>query len=139
MEMDRQFLERLNKNTLYSATGIRAVNAAKGEARFVLETAPELCWPFSDQPHGGILFTLMDTAMASAVFSELGPGRSCTTVDSYIQYTSPAKDAPFTCVARTTHRTGRMSFVRAEIFDARGGLLATGQGTFRIIREDFEP
>jgi acyl-coenzyme A thioesterase PaaI-like protein len=75
--------------------------------------------------------------MACAVLSELESGFNCTTINSDVQYTAPAKGRRFTCDAHTTHKSGRMSFVRAEIHDEDGGLLATGQATFRIVKGDF--
>jgi uncharacterized protein (TIGR00369 family) len=137
LEFTEKFLTWLNANSLYRAVGISVEGASQGKARARMEPDPALCWPFAGQPHGGILFTFMDTTMACAVLSELELGLSCSTVDSDIQYTAPAKEGRFTCEARTTHKTGRMSFVRAEIHDKEGRLVATGQATFRIVKDDF--
>ena len=75
--------------------------------------------------------------MASAVFSQLDPQHTCTTINIDIQYTLPAKGDLFICSAQTTHRTGRLSFVRAEIHGANREPLAMGQGTFRIIEAEL--
>jgi uncharacterized protein (TIGR00369 family) len=138
MEITKKFLDRLNDNTLYETVGITIEEAGEGTARSRLEPDACFCWPFPGQPHGGILFTLMDTTMAWAVFSQLKPGYSCATINLEIQYTRPAKGKLFTCSARTTHRTGHLSFVRGEVHDAEGQVLAMGQGTFRNIRFDIE-
>jgi len=79
----------------------------------------------------------MDTTMAWAIMSRLDPGFSCTTIDLHIQYLAPAKESPFTCVAETTHQTRHLAFVRAEIRDAYNRPIASGQGTFRIIKMDL--
>ena len=79
----------------------------------------------------------MDTTMAWAIMSRLDPGFSCTTIDLHIQYLAPAKESPFTCVAETTHQTRHLAFVRAEIRDAHNRPIASGQGTFRIIKMDL--
>lgn len=78
----------------------------------------------------------MDTTTAWAVLSVLDTGFNCTTVNLEIQYTSPAKGGLFICSARTTHRTGRLCFARAEIHDAENSIVALGQSTFRIIKTD---
>jgi uncharacterized protein (TIGR00369 family) len=137
MEITPEFLEQLNRNDLYATLGIRITQAGEGRAAARLAPRPQVCWPFADQPHGGILFTLADTTMACAVLTELDPGFNCTTIDLNMHYTAPAKGAFFTCRAWTTHRTGRLCFVRADILDPAGGVLALGQAVFRIIKLDL--
>lgn len=133
MKIPQDILDTINQNSLYTAMGITVEEAADGAARSRLEPDPRICWPFPGQPHGGILFTLMDTTMAWAVLSRLDPGHNCSTIHLDIQYMAPARDGVFTCSTWTTHRTGRMSFVRGEIRDTKDRLLAMGQGTFRIL------
>ena len=137
MEITQEILERLNDNTLYNTVGIRVEEAENGTAHARLKPNAEMCWPFPGQPHGGVLFTLMDTTMAWAVFSQVDPVYSCATISLEIQFTHPARGNAFTCSARTTHRTGRLIFLRGEIHDAQGQILAMGQGTFRIIKFDM--
>lgn len=134
MAIKQELLDRLNNNSLYQIMGIRIEKANEGIAISRLETKPELCWPLPDQPHGGVLYTMMDSTMAWAVFSQLEPGSHCATINLDIQYTHPAKGPFFTCSARITHRTGRISFVSAEIHDSAKQLLAMGQAAFRVIR-----
>ena len=79
----------------------------------------------------------MDTTMAWVVMSRLDPGFSCTTIDLHIQYLAMAKERPYTCLALTTHQTRHLAFVRADIRDARTNLIASKQGTFRIIKMEW--
>lgn len=137
MEISQQTINQLSDNSLYTALGIQIEKAADGKASARLKPASEVCWPFAGQPHGGILFTLMDTTMAWAVLSQLGSGHNCTTISLNIHYTQPAKGDVFFCCAWVTHRTARSSFLRADIHDEEGRLLAMGQATFRIIPADF--
>jgi uncharacterized protein (TIGR00369 family) len=137
MEITQKTLEKMNGNTLYTTVGIRIMQAAGGKARSCLEPDPKICWPFPGQPHGGVLFTLMDTTMAWAIFSQLDQGYNCTTINMNIQYALPARGGSFTCDAWVTQRTGRMNFMRAEIRDKKEQLIAMGQATFRIIKADF--
>ena len=135
MEMTQEVLDGLNDNALYHIFGIRVEEAGQGRAFSRLVPNPDLCWPVPEQLHGGVLFTLMDTTMAWSVMSRLDPGDNCATTHLDIQYILPAKEGPFTCSARTTHQTGHMAFVRAEIRDARDRPLAMGQATFRIMKQ----
>ena len=133
MLFTEQTISQMNDNPLYNTLGIRIEKAAEGQARSRLEPSAEVCWPFPGQPHGGILFTLMDTTMAWAVLTRLNPGYTCSTIDLDIHYTRPAKGNLFYCTAQTSHQTTRHSFVRAEIHDADGNLMALGQATFAIL------
>jgi uncharacterized protein (TIGR00369 family) len=136
--MEQAVLDRFNENPLYRTVGIRLEEAAEGKARSVLVPSPEVCWPFPGQPHGGMLFTIMDTTMAWAIQSVLEHGLSCTTIDLNIQYLAPAREGPFSCRAETIHQTGRLAFVRGDIRDAQDRPVAAGQGTFRIIKWELQ-
>jgi uncharacterized protein (TIGR00369 family) len=137
MDIPAETLTLFNTNPLYQTIGIRLEEAGGGKARSILSPRGEVCWPTLNQPHGGILFTTMDTTMAWAVISLADPDHSCTTIDCTIQYPAPAKDGPYLCQAWITHQTGRLAFVRADITDARNSLVAIGQATFRIIKMKF--
>ena len=124
---------RLNDNPLYHALGIRLDTLAEGDARAVLAPTAAACWPMPTQPHGGVLFTLIDTTAAWAASSLADEGGTSVTVDCSVQYVAPAREAPFTCHAHLEARAGRSVFVRAEVVDARGAVIALGQGTFRLV------
>lgn len=133
MKYSAQAIVAFNENPLYKTIGIRLDDVGDGSARAMLAPRAEVCWPTQGQPHGGILFTTLDTVMAFAALSTADAEAGCATVDSYVQYPAPARDAPFTCHAQTSRRTGRTVFVRGEIVDAQGVLVAISQATFRII------
>ncbi len=133
MDFDDAHVARLNDNPLYRALGIRVERVADGTARATLEPTPSACWPMPDQPHGGVLFTLLDTTTAWAAMSHGQDGEGCVTVDCSIQYTAPARHGPFACIAATTRRAGRTVFMRAEVLAALGAPVALGQATFRLV------
>ena len=137
MEITTAILDKMNANSLYRTLGIQIESASNGKARSRLQPEPDVCWPFPQQPHGGVLFALMDTTMAWAVWSQLDPGFNCTTINIDIHYLKPAQGEKFWCSAWSTHKTGRSSFVRADIYNSKDELLTMGQGTFRIISVDL--
>ncbi len=134
MEFSSKEMSRLNSNSLYQALGIVVEEAKGGKARSKLRPVPAFCWPFEGQPHGGILFTLMDTTMAWAVLTKVEPGHNCATINLDIQYTKRAGGDILTCQAWVTHQATRIIYVRADILDTEGQLAATGQGTFKVIK-----
>jgi len=134
MEFGTEIIEQVNQNSLYQAMGIRIETVQKGIVTATLEPAPEMCWPFSGQPHGGVLFTLMDTTMAWAAIAGQEEGGSCTTIHLDIQYSRPARGASFSCRAEVVSQTKRTSFINATIYDLEENVLAMGQGTYRILQ-----
>lgn len=135
MDIGPADLVRLNDNPLYHALGIRVLRAAGGDADATLAPTAAACWPQPAQPHGGVLFTLIDTTAAWAATTLAGPGEVCVTVDCSVQYVAPARRGPYTCAARRAARTGRNVFMRAEVLDAGGAVVALGQGTFRMVQD----
>ena len=136
MTISSEKIAQFNKNPLYRTVGIQVVSAGDGRAFSELRPPENVCWPYSGQPHGGVLFTQMDTTMAWAVLSTSGEGTNCSTVNMEIQYPLPAKGPFFTCEAQVMHRTGRSCFVRGESRDEKGGLVAMAQATFRVIKAE---
>lgn len=131
MQYSESHLAQLNDNPLYHALGIRVRSVGDGQAQSLLSPTVSACWP-TPQPHGGVLFTLLDTTMAFAAQSNGDAEQGCATVDCSIQYLSAARSGPFECTVATTLRTARTAFVRGEIRDAQGQLVALAQGTFRL-------
>ncbi len=133
MEFNKDMIKQVNQNPLYQAMGISIETAEGGVVTSSLKPEPSMCWPFPGQPHGGVLFTLMDTTMAWAAISGQEEAGSCTTIHLDIQYTRPARGASFSCRAEVVSQTTRISFLSASIYDTDGQLLATGQGTYRLM------
>lgn len=126
-------IERYNGNSLFETLGIRFTYLSEGSSSAQLQPPPAVCWPFDGQPHGGVLFTLMDTTMAIGVISAAGDDYSSATISLDIQYTARARHAPFKCSAEVTHSTKNLCFSRASIEDNDGRVVALGQGTFKLI------
>jgi uncharacterized protein (TIGR00369 family) len=134
MEFSPKEMDGLNNNSLYQTIGIVVEEANDGKARSKLRPIPAFCWPFEGQPHGGVLFILMDTTMAWAVLTKIERGYNCATINLDIQYTKQARGDIFTCQAWIAHQATRIVYVRADILDTEGQLVATGQGTFKVIK-----
>jgi uncharacterized protein (TIGR00369 family) len=134
MEFSREDITVSNQNALYETLGIEVREAAQGRAQSVLRPRPVACWPFPEQPHGGILFTLMDTTMAWAVMTLVGPGQNCATTSMEVQYTQRALGGEFVCEAWVAFRARRMVYTRADVKNPGGGLVATAQAAFRVVK-----
>ena len=133
MEFTEVKIAELNQNPLYAAVGIRLLRVVDGVGESVLDPHPAMCWPNEGRPHGGVLFTLLDTSMAFAAISNGAEGSGCATVDCNIQYTAPADHGPFSCRVATMSKTTRTVFIRGEVLDRHGMVVALAQGTFRLL------
>ena len=86
--------------------------------------------------HGGVIFTLADSAMGAAVHTLLEPGQRCTTAELKLNYLAPVRRGKTTATATVISKRRRLAVVTAEVHDERGELVALAQGTFAIIQVD---
>jgi acyl-coenzyme A thioesterase PaaI-like protein len=80
MNITEAVLDQMNRNPLYHVMGIQIQEAHAGKARGQLQPQSGICWPFPQQPHGGVLFTLMDTTMAWGVPIKPNASVSCVRI-----------------------------------------------------------
>lgn len=82
---------------------------------------------------GGILAAMMDDTMGP-LFVLLSAGRFFpSTTDLHTWYLNPAYPGDFTCEARVQRQGGTIGFVEADLWDAKGVLVAKGQSTVRLL------
>jgi len=83
--------------------------------------------------HGGVLATLIDTACGfSATYCPVpGRVRRVVTLSLSTNFTGQVRHGLIRAVARRVSGGSRIVFCHADVFDAAGKLLGSGQGTFR--------
>ena len=86
--------------------------------------------------HGGMLATLVDTAMGCAVSSTLGSDEAFTTLELHMNFVrAVTKDTGrITAVGNLVHRGGRVATVEARVHDDDGNLCAHATSTCLILR-----
>jgi uncharacterized protein (TIGR00369 family) len=84
----------------------------------------------ADRAHGGVLFTLLDTALGRAVIEELPAGRGCATVELKINYFRPVQRGRLRASGRCVQRTRSLAYAEGDIVNEEGKLLARATGTF---------
>lgn len=84
--------------------------------------------------HGGVLATLMDTAMGSAIFTQLPDATLYTTLELKVNFIRPVAldDSELRCEATTVHVGRRTATAQAHIHNAAGKLVAHGTCTCMI-------
>ena len=115
--------------------GVEPVAFAHGRATFALDPGPEHVSPLGTV-HGGILSTLLDTAVGCAIHTTLGPADLYTTVDLDVKFVRPVRPGQglITAEARTVHVGGRTATAEGRIIDEAGTLYAHATTTCLITR-----
>jgi acyl-CoA thioesterase len=85
--------------------------------------------------HGGVIATLMDTAMGSAVYTMLPSGALYTTLEFKVNFIRTlALDADtVSCEARAVHVGRRTATAEARVTDGAGAVVAHGSCTCLVI------
>lgn len=84
--------------------------------------------------HGGVLSTLMDTAMGSAIYTQLPDNTAYTTLELKVNFIRAValNDPELRCTATTVHIGRRTATAQADILSAEGKLVAHGTCTCLI-------
>ena len=80
--------------------------------------------------HGGVIATLIDSAMAIAIMALLEENERTVTVDLTIHYLRPVPEGSAKASARVVRAGRRVVTVSAELFDGDGKLAATAISTY---------
>ena len=80
--------------------------------------------------HGGVLFTMLDTAMGRAVISKLPAGRGCATIEARINYFRPVQGGRIRAEASCVRLTRRTAYAEGTLLDDADEMLARASGTF---------
>lgn len=109
--------------------GLRVERADGGEAVVSVELRPELLNNHASG-HGGVLMTLLDSAMAHAALSRIAYAREVVTVDMHIAFMRPTSGR-LQAQGRATGGGRSVCFCEATVTDAGGEVAARAMGTFR--------
>jgi len=79
--------------------------------------------------HGGMVTAMLDTAMGQATWSLLNNDEVFLTSDLRTEFYRPTNPGPVRAHGTVVHKTKRVTFASAELFDANGKLLASCRAT----------
>lgn len=86
--------------------------------------------------HGGVIATLVDTALAVAVTRQLGAGDRVATHQLGVSYVTLTRVRRLRCRARVTSLRRAVASVEGEVTDDDGTLIAKALATFGVRRAD---
>lgn len=111
--------------------GIQVVRMEGGEAEARIDVAP----PHRNNrgvAHGGVVSSLLDSAMGAAVISAIPKEWWCATTALNLQFVAGAREGVLTATGRVVRRARSIAFVEGEARDAGGVIVATAQGTWHL-------
>jgi uncharacterized protein (TIGR00369 family) len=120
---------------IWRTLGYRGVAESEGATTIEWDATPEFC--FHDGGggfivHGGMVTTLLDTAMGGACWSTLAEDESFLTADLRTEFLRSARPGTLRAVGTVVQRNRRVAFCAAELHQD-AVLLATARCT-QIIR-----
>jgi uncharacterized protein (TIGR00369 family) len=135
-----EYLQAMERGDLpappISATlDIRAHKVAEGFVCFKLTPAEYHYNPIGTV-HGGVISTLVDSAMGCAIHTLLPKGTAYTTLELKVNFLKPIKSntGEVMCEGKTIHVGGRVATAEAKVVDSEGNLYAHATTTCLIIR-----
>lgn len=111
--------------------GIRVERREAGAASASLELAPHHL-NRRGVAHGGIVSTLLDSALGAAVISSMPQEWWCATTSLSCQFIGGAGEGRLTATGSVLRRGRRIAFATGEVRDDRERLIATAQGTWHL-------
>ncbi|CAN5141326.1 PaaI family thioesterase [soil metagenome] len=109
--------------------GVSLVQAERGAATLSLPARPDL-QRMDGILHGGVIFSLMDTAAAFAVHSSLETEEKTLTFNFTLHFLRPARAGKLTAHARVLRAGRRLVTLSIEASDGHGELIATALTTY---------
>ena len=140
---DDLLLDRLQKGLRgdsslmpFGATiGFSVETVSAGEAVLVLRT-DERHENILGYTHGGVLFTLADTAIGLAHIGTLKQDETATTVEIKVNFLRPAWHTELRAHARLIKQGRTLSLVECDIHDVENQLVAHAVGTMMTLADD---
>jgi len=133
---EEAMIQSVNKAGFFQLLGVRVEKIDGGHGRVSLSVDERLMHPFMIV-HGGVIFTLADTAMSMALWSVIPPNTPLGTIEAKINYLRPVKEGELVAEAAVVHQGRSTAVLEASIYNEVSGertMVARAMGTFYIAR-----
>jgi uncharacterized protein (TIGR00369 family) len=111
--------------------GIELLEKAAGHARIGFTPVPDHLNSWNGI-HGGVVMSLLDTALSTASRSLDPDCIGCTTVEMKTNFLAAASGPVFT-VGRAQRAGRSLIYAEGEVVDPQGNVLAKASGTFKLV------
>lgn len=142
IDAKRQMLIKFFNNFPFNQLlGMQILDVEPGRARLSLNWRPDLCQP-AGILHGGIIASLIDTAIAHAIMLTLDEEESPTaegrlvSVDLRIKYLRPVSEGEIFCDAHIVRPGRQIIHTAATVTNAEGKQVALGDSIYMKVSSD---
>ena len=115
--------------------GLRVLERGDGRSALQWDAQEAYGFPTSSGQliHGGMVTTILDSAMGAACWSVLADDEVFLTADLRVEFYRSARPGLLTARGTVIKRTYRLAFCAAELFDAEERLLASSRCTQALL------
>jgi uncharacterized protein (TIGR00369 family) len=120
---------------IWRTLGYHGIEQSDGRAVIEWDASPDFCFATPSGPivHGGMVATLLDTAMGGACWTVMADEEDFLTADLRVEFMRSARPGTLRADGRIIQQNRRVIFCSAELFDPDGTLLAAARCT-QIVR-----
>lgn len=131
-------IERLNADppaVIRSLKGrVAGFAPERHELRMAFDIGTEFCHTV-DIVQGGFITAMLDASMAHVVLATEGGHVRVSSIDINVSFLRPARAGGFTAVGSIVKAGRTVAFLRAELFNEKGELVATATSSAHLTRE----
>ena len=113
--------------------GYRLSEIRDGEAVIEIDTS-DIHFNYMGYTHGGVICTIMDTAMGLAALSTLTQEETSTTVELKVNMLRPVWRSRLRAIAKVTNRGRTLQLLECEVRDERDKVVSKAMGTWMTLR-----
>lgn len=113
------------------ALGLEMVERGDGRCTMAIDVNARQHFSPQGAAHGGVAYSLADTAMGGALTSLLGDTFWCATLEIKFNYHVRVGEGRLTCEAEVLHRGKRIANIDARLYQD-GKLVSSANGNFAI-------
>ncbi|EHQ88202.1 PaaI family thioesterase [Desulfosporosinus youngiae] len=121
----------LEKGNYWRHLGMSTIVGADGITRVQLTVSDELL-QFYGNLHGGVIASILDSAIAIAVNQQLDPEEGATTVELKINYLRAISEGTLWGEGKVIKKGRNLVVAQGEIKNDTGEILAIGTATFMV-------
>lgn len=131
-DMTEEHVPKPGDPGIWSNLGWRRTSVAPGRVEMEWEPTTDHAFPAGEGwiVHGGMVTAFLDTAMGGATWTLLNNDEVFLTADLRTEFYRPTfPTGTIRAVGTVVHKTRRVTFAEAQLFDAGSKLLASCRGT----------
>ena len=125
-------LKQVESGPFWKHLGMKILEAHEGKVKLKLELKDEHMQVYG-VIHGGVLASLVDSAIGVAVQSTLADHEGSTTTNLQIMYAKPAQSGQLMAEAQLIRRGKTIVFGECRVSDEADNLIVQGNATYMIL------